>query len=53
MEMRKQLTLNLYAIVNILHMSIALCTTTRKRYQRRTLMKRPINRVLLQIENLN
>ncbi|KAL6336098.1 hypothetical protein AAG906_010375 [Vitis piasezkii] len=34
-------------------MLTALCTTTRKRYQRRTLMERPANREFLRVENLN
>ncbi|KAL6311048.1 hypothetical protein AAG906_011933 [Vitis piasezkii] len=34
-------------------MLIALCTTTRKRYQRRTLMERPAHREFLRVENLN
>ena len=34
-------------------MLTALCTTTRKRYQRQTLMERPANREFLRVQNLN
>ena len=53
MERREQLIMILYIIVNILNMLTALCTTTRKRYQRQTLMERPANREFLRVENLN
>ena len=53
MESRKKLTLNQYVIVNILSMFTELCTTTRKCYQKWTLMERPTNIVFLQVENLN
>ena len=45
MERREQLTMILYITINILNMFTALCTATRKCYQRQTLMERPANRV--------
>ena len=53
MERRKKLTLIQYVIVNVLSMFTELCTTTRKCYQKWTLMERPANKVFLRVENLN
>ena len=53
-ERRKQLTMILYVIVNIvLNMFTALYNARRKCHQRRILMERPVNRVFLRVENLN
>ena len=53
MEMRKQLTLILYIIVNILNMFTALRTVAKKCYQTDIDRKAPTNRVFLQVENIN
>ena len=53
MEMRKQLTLILYIIVNILNMFTALRTAAKKCYQTDIDRKAPTNRVFLQVENIN